>query len=245
MCLTFGGMDRHVINTLSEPPPPPPPPPHTQHSPSSPPLLLPPPTHQPTHTTTTTTSVAILVQVVTRPSGVLLEYICAWVALRGGAASLAQMVVSDADSMMFNDLGDSPQNSLVQFGSLVTPSLRGDVDCPFQFSDLVKESLCDAATRFSAMLAALVLVLPSCVWHYPCCFQLVFMLFAAFVAFLFFIPGVENIFEDKPKAGLGCGLSKGKDSTKFPWKFGDKVGTFSTLSGPRCWDPGGRTRCCQ
>ena len=36
---------------------------------------------------------------------------------RGGAASLAQMVVSDADSMKFNDLGD-----LVQFGSFVTPS---------------------------------------------------------------------------------------------------------------------------
>ena len=150
------------------------------------------------------------------------------IALRGGAASLAQMVVSDADSMKFNDLGDSPQNTLVQFGSFVTPSLQGDVECFYQFSDLVKESLCDAATRFSAMLAALGLVLPSCVWHYPCCFQLVFMLLAAFVAFPgFLFLGVENMFEDKPRAGLGCVFSKGKDSTKFPWKFGDKVDTFS------------------
>ena len=98
-----------------------------------------------------------------------------------------------------------------QFGNLVTPSLQGEVDFLYWFSDSVKESLFDAATCFSALLAALVLVLPSCVWHYPICFQPVFMLSAAFVAFPgFWFPGCENIFEYEPKAGLGCGFSKGK-----------------------------------
>ena len=52
-----------------------------------------------------------------------------------------------------------------QFGNLVTPSLQGDLDFLYQFSDLMKESLFDAATCFSVFLAALVLVLPPCVWH--------------------------------------------------------------------------------
>ena len=109
----------------------------------------------------------------------------------------------------------------------MTPSLQGEVDFLYRFSDLVKESLFDAATCFSVLLAALVLVLPSRVWHYPICFQLDSMLSAAFVAFPgFWFPGCENIFENKPKAGLGCGFSKGKGSSKFLREVDDKIGTF-------------------
>ena len=59
----------------------------------------------------------------------------------------------------------------LQFGNLATPSLQGEVDFLCRFSDLVKESLFDAAICFSVLLAALVLVLPSRVWHYPICFS--------------------------------------------------------------------------
>ena len=77
------------------------------------------------------------------------------------------------------------------------------------------------------MLAALVLVLPSCVWHYSFCFQPVSMLFAAFVAFPgFWFPGFENIFECKPKAGIVCGFSNGKGSSKSLREVDDKSGNF-------------------
>ena len=106
-----------------------------------------------------------------------------------------------------------------KFGNLVTPSLQGEVDFFYWFSDLVKESLFDAATCFSALLAALVLVLPSHMWHYTICFQPVSMLSAAFVAFPgFLFPGCENIFEYNPKAGLGC--------SKFLREVDDKFGNF-------------------
>ena len=96
------------------------------------------------------------------------------------------------------------------------PVLRFYQDFLYSFSVLVKGSLFVAASCFSALLAALVLVLPSRVWHYPICFQPVFMLSAAFVAFPgSWFPGCENIFEYKPKAGLGCGFSKGNGSSKF------------------------------
>ena len=61
----------------------------------------------------------------------------------------------------------------------------------------------------------------------PFVFQLYSLLSAAFVAFPgFWFPGCENIFENKPKAGLGCGFSKGKGSSKFLRKVDDKIGTF-------------------
>ena len=107
------------------------------------------------------------------------------------------------------------------------PVLRFDQDFLYSFSDLVKESLFVAASCFSALLAALVLVLPSRVWHYPICFQPVFMLSAAFVAFPgSWFPGCENIFEYKPKAGLGCGFSKGNGSSKFLQEVHGKFDNF-------------------
>ena len=109
-----------------------------------------------------------------------------------------------------------------QFGNFVTPSLQGEVDFLHRFSDLV-------------------LVLPSRVWHYTICFQLDSMLSAAFVAFPgFWFPGCGNIFENKPKAGLGCGFSKGKGSSKF---LRDKIGTFPPSQVRDAGDPGGRFRC--